>query len=69
MELKQLTENFLFIAIFVIGFLPLIAVMLLRVSKGVRVLLIVSAALALLASNKVLLADILCANDVTHGVR
>ena len=49
MELKQLTENRLFIAIFVLGFLPLIGVMLLRVSNRVRILVIMAAALAFLA--------------------
>ena len=49
MELKLLTENALFLALFVIGFLPVIGVVLLRVGKGFRIVVIFGAALVLLA--------------------
>ena len=47
MELKLLTENFLFVAIFVAGFLPVIGVVLLRVGKTIRLVVIAVAALVL----------------------
>ncbi len=48
MELQKLSESFLFIAILVLGLLPLFGVMLFRVKKRVRALVIVVAAFALL---------------------
>ena len=49
MELKLLTENALFVAIFVIGFLPVISVVLFRAGKSIRIVAIASAALVVLA--------------------
>jgi len=49
MELQQLSENFLFIAILALGLLPLLGVMVLRVKRRIRALLIVTAAFVLLA--------------------
>ena len=48
MELKLLTENALFVAIFVIGFLPVIAVVLRRTGKSVRIGVLAGSALVLL---------------------
>jgi len=48
MTIQQLSENFLFIAVFVLGLLPIISVMLLRVSKRARVMVILAVAFALL---------------------
>jgi hypothetical protein len=48
MELKHLTENFLFVAAFVVAFLPLIYVFLFRFNKTVGIVVLASLALALL---------------------
>ncbi len=44
MELKLLTENALFVAIFVIGFLPVIAVVLRRAGKSIRIGVLIGSA-------------------------
>ncbi len=64
MELKLLTENILFVVIFVIGFLPVIGVLLLRVGKRIRIVVIAGAALVLLVVVQRPIQDMVLASAV-----